>query len=58
MFTGIISAIGDITNLEERAGDARLTIRTGNKALTGQFDHRETGTVAGNAVAKLYISQA
>jgi|TARA_B110001469_G_scaffold45653_1_gene44651 riboflavin synthase len=34
MFTGIISAIGDITNLEERAGDARLTIRTGNLSLT------------------------
>lgn len=33
MFTGIISAIGDITNLEERAGDARLTIRTGNLSL-------------------------
>ena len=34
MLTGIISAIGDITNLEERAGDARLTIRTGNLSLT------------------------
>ena len=34
MFTGIISALGDITNLEERAGDARLTIRTGNLSLT------------------------
>ena len=33
MFTGIISAIGDITNLEERAGDARLTIRTGELSL-------------------------
>mgnify|MGYP001311710022 FL=1 len=33
MFTGIISAIGDITNLEQRAGDARLTIRTGNLSL-------------------------
>ena len=33
MFTGIISAIGDITNLEERAGDARLTIRTGKLSL-------------------------
>jgi riboflavin synthase len=33
MFTGIISAIGDITKLEERAGDARLTIRTGSLSL-------------------------
>ena len=37
MFTGIISAIGDITNLEERAGDARLTIRTGNLSLTRRY---------------------
>ena len=34
MFTGIISAIGDIANLEQRGGDVRLTIRTGNLSLT------------------------
>ena len=33
MFTGIISAIGDITELEQRDGDVRLTIRTGNLSL-------------------------
>jgi riboflavin synthase len=33
MFTGIISAIGDIANLEQRGGDVRLTIRTGNLSL-------------------------
>ena len=33
MFTGIISAIGDIANLEQRGGDIRLTIRTGNLGL-------------------------
>ena len=33
MFTGIISAIGDIANLEQRGGDVRLTIRTGNLGL-------------------------
>ena len=34
MFTGIISAIGDIGNLEERGGDVRLTIRSGNLNLS------------------------
>lgn len=34
MFTGIISAIGDIADLEQRGGDMRLTIRTGNLSLT------------------------
>ena len=34
MFTGIISAIGDIANLEQRGGDVRLTIRTGNLGLS------------------------
>ena len=34
MFTGIISAIGDIANLEQRDGDVRLTIRTGNLSLS------------------------
>ena len=34
MFTGIISAIGDIANLEQRGGDVRLTIRTGNLSLS------------------------
>jgi riboflavin synthase len=34
MFTGIISAIGDIASLEERGGDVRLTIRSGNLNLT------------------------
>ena len=33
MFTGIISAIGDISELEQRDGDVRLTIRTGNLSL-------------------------
>ena len=33
MFTGIISAIGDIANLEQRGGDVRLTIRTGKLGL-------------------------
>jgi riboflavin synthase len=33
MFTGIISAIGDIASLEERGGDVRLTIRSGNLNL-------------------------
>ena len=33
MFTGIISAIGDIANLEQRGGDVRLTIHTGNLSL-------------------------
>jgi|TARA_B110000046_G_scaffold148218_1_gene156071 riboflavin synthase len=33
MFTGIISAIGDIANLEARGGDVRLTIRSGNLNL-------------------------
>ena len=34
MFTGIISAIGDIANHEQRGGDVRLTIRTGNLGLS------------------------
>ncbi len=34
MFTGIISAIGDIANLEQRGGDVRLTIRSGDLSLT------------------------
>ena len=34
MFTGIIIAIGDIANLEQRGGDVRLTIRTGNLSLS------------------------
>ena len=33
MLTGIISAIGDIAELEQRDGDVRLTIRTGNLSL-------------------------
>jgi riboflavin synthase len=33
MFTGIISAIGDIAELEQRDGDVRLTIHTGNLSL-------------------------
>lgn len=33
MFTGIISAIGDIASLEERGGDVRLTICSGNLNL-------------------------
>jgi riboflavin synthase len=33
MFTGIISAIGDIAQLEQRGGDVRLTIRSGNLSL-------------------------
>lgn len=33
MFTGIISAIGEIVSLEPRGGDVRLTINTGNLAL-------------------------
>ena len=33
MFTGIISAICDIASLEERGGDVRLTIRSGNLNL-------------------------
>ena len=33
MFTGIISAIGEIASLEPRGGDVRLTINTGNLAL-------------------------
>ncbi len=33
MFTGIISAIGDIADLEQRGGDVRLTIRSGNLNL-------------------------
>ena len=34
MFTGIISAIGDIASLEQRGGDLRLTIRSGNLGLS------------------------
>ncbi|MDG0971269.1 MAG: riboflavin synthase [Porticoccaceae bacterium] len=34
MLTGIISAIGDIASLEERGGDVRLAIRSGNLNLT------------------------
>ena len=30
MFTGIISAVGKIVQLEERQGDKRLNIDTGN----------------------------
>ena len=33
MFTGLISAIGEIASLEPRGGDVRLTINTGNLAL-------------------------
>ena len=33
MFTGIISAIGDVVELEPRDGDVRLTIRSGNLSL-------------------------
>jgi len=33
MFTGIISAIGEIASLEPRGGDVRLTINTGNLGL-------------------------
>ena len=34
MFTGIISAIGDIASLEQRGGDVRLVIRSGNLGLS------------------------
>ena len=34
MFTGIISAIGDVVGLEPRGGDVRLTINTGDLSLT------------------------
>lgn len=33
MFTGIIAAIGKITNIESKGGDCRLTIDTGKLAL-------------------------
>ena len=33
MFTGIISAIGEVTALEPRGGDVRLTINTGDLSL-------------------------
>lgn len=33
MFTGIISAIGDVVGLEPRGGDVRLTINTGDLSL-------------------------
>ena len=33
MFTGIISAIGNIVHLEQRGGDVRLTICSGNLSL-------------------------
>ena len=34
MFTGIISAIGQITAIERKSGDCRLTVNTGKLALT------------------------
>ena len=34
MFTGIITAIGRITNIERKGGDCRLTIHTGKLPLT------------------------
>jgi riboflavin synthase len=34
MFTGIITAIGQITNIEHRGGDCRLTINTGKLPLS------------------------
>lgn len=33
MFTGIVSAVGKITHLEEKQGDKRLTVDTGDLAL-------------------------
>ena len=33
MFTGIISAIGNVVGLEPRGGDVRLTIETGSLSL-------------------------
>ena len=33
MFTGIISALGELTNLEPRGGDARLHINAGNLSM-------------------------
>ena len=33
MFTGIITAIGEVTALEPRGGDVRLTINTGDLSL-------------------------
>ncbi|MBT3673332.1 MAG: riboflavin synthase [Porticoccaceae bacterium] len=33
MFTGIITAVGGVTNLEPRGGDVRLTINTGDLSL-------------------------
>ncbi|MCK5871373.1 MAG: riboflavin synthase [Methylococcales bacterium] len=35
MFTGIILAIGTITDVQKRGGDCRLTINTGNLSLEG-----------------------
>jgi riboflavin synthase len=35
MFTGIISAIGEITAIEPKGGDCRLTINTGKLELAG-----------------------
>ncbi|MCK5897932.1 MAG: riboflavin synthase [Methylococcales bacterium] len=35
MFTGIILAIGKITEIQQRSGDCRLTINTGNLSLEG-----------------------
>lgn len=34
MFTGIIQAVGTVGNIEQRAGDVRLTIRTGKLDLS------------------------
>ncbi|MCS5585263.1 MAG: riboflavin synthase [Pseudomonadales bacterium] len=45
MFTGIIGAIGDIANLEQRGGDVRLTIRTGDLGL---FDVQLGDSIACN----------
>ena len=47
MFTGIISAVGKITQLEDRQGDKRLNIDTGNLGLD---DIRLGDSIACNGV--------
>lgn len=47
MFTGIIEAMGMITRLDSRGGDARLTIQTGKLALS---DVRLGDSIAVNGV--------
>jgi riboflavin synthase len=47
MFTGIISAIGNITAIEHKGGDCRLTINTGKLSL---FDTQLGDSIAVNGV--------